>query len=132
MGPHWPHGQEEGVIEGKCSLPERLRVDEPFLLLNKKKKISFSLHLACSHTCIYVAVLETAMCSNRLPSGTLNKLACRTWAVRLNDFTVPEVVSFSCITPSNFFLPFTGHWSRSIRRGKKTYSLGMRFSPGVS
>lgn len=93
-----------------------------------RKKITFSLHLACSNRCIYVAAPETAMCnSDRRPTGTSNKLGCHTWEVSLNDLIVPEVVSFSCIIPSMFSLPFTGHWSRSIKRGKKKYSLEMRF-----
>lgn len=81
--------------------------------------MSFSLHLACANRCIYVTVSETVMCSDRHPTRTLNKLAWHTQGVRLNDLTVPEVVSFSCITPSMFFLPFTGHQSKSIKRGKK-------------
>lgn len=104
---------------------QKHQVDEPLLLLNKKK--IYLLYSLLVVICIYVAVPETAMCGDRHPTGTLNKLACHTWEVRLNGHTVPEVVSFSCITPSMFCLPFTGHWNRSIKTGKKKYSLGMRF-----
>lgn len=120
VGSHCPHGQGQGVIGWKnswlrnawdCNQRGIGGMNQSFFSTTEKKKTtSFSLHLACSNRCIYVAVTETAMYSNRHPTGTLNKLACHTWEIRLNNLTASEVVSFACITPG--FLPFTGHWSK--------------------
>lgn len=98
--------------------PERHRGDVPELLLNnwKKKKNNIFFSTPCSNRCIYVAVTETAMYSNRHPTRTLNKLACHTWEIRLNNLTASEVVSFACITPGTF-----SSFHRSLEQRKSAH-----------
>jgi len=62
---------------------------------------------------MHVVVPETR---GILIASFLNKLNCYMQEIELNDFTDPEVVSHSCIIPSMFPLPFTGQWSRRIKK----------------